>query len=687
MKNKLKASALSIAIMTSLTSYAEDKSSINNAVETITVVAPKSNSIKISSKQLVTLPGTSNDPIKGLEALPGVILATPNSGGPISEPAIRGSSRKDNLYLTDGLEMGYVFHNDGLSVYNPLLIESFELKTGAWSPKYTSADGGVIITQLRDASLGETSTIVDLGLYRSGFLHEQAVTENAAFYLSFRESLVHTYIENFIEDEDFSFATPPRNRDYQAKLNWYISETDKLTISANGAIDYLEIAFDEDGRDIAKNPDLSSGEKYQEYYHSQSIDWQRTGDNTDYQFNLNHLLSNQQEIEGDIFRWNADISQWIIKTDNIHYASDYDLQFGAQFKRINIDSNSSGRLLPCNTEFEICPPSYFSDVFNETNRFSINEYNAYLNLLGNLNEYVDYQLGLASIGSDLNNEHYFEPRASLGWQLNENNKLRFAYGLHHTWVDDYRLLSEISGNKALEATRSEHYTLSYNYRFSDTWQARLETYYKRFDNLAVANPKAQKTTPNQIIPNNAKQYLDVASGDAYGVEILINKAFTDNWSGWVSLAYSQTERYNPLTKETFNSEFDLPLVANIVLDYKLSEQWNFSAKWRFQSGRRYTEVLSATPYTEDTKKEPLFYIPQYGDFNGRSVSNYHRLDLRVDYISLWLEKEINLYFELLNAYGSKTIQEFEYSEDYSSFEKDYQFPDMPLPSVGITIKF
>ena len=676
-----------LAMMSAMNLAAQETPSVDNKLETITVVAPKSNSIKISSQQLVTLPGTGNDPIKGLEALPGVILATPNSGGPISEPAIRGSSRNDNLYLTDGLDMGYIFHNDGLSVYNPLLIESFELKTGAWSAQYNNANGGVIMTTLRDANGDAPQNVLDLGIYRSGFLLERAVGDDAAFYVSFRESLVHTYIDNFIEDEDFSFSVPPRNRDYQAKYNWFINDTDKLTLSASGAKDYIEIAFDEDGRDIAKNPDLASGEAFQEYYHSQAIDWQRAFDDVEWRINLNHLQTNQQSREGDVYSWNADITEWILKSDNAFSGENFDAQFGFELSNTEIDSRSSGRLLPCNTEFEMCPASYFSDTFSTQHEFDIQQYTAYINTVGQLSDSFSYELGFSAIGSDLNDENYIEPRTSLNWQLSDEQSVRVAYGKHHTWIDDYRLLSPISGNASMKASRSEHYTLNYTHSFGSFWQARFETYYKTFDGLVVANPNAQKRLPDQTIGANVPQYLDVATGKAYGAELLINKSFNDNWLGWFSIAYSKTDRKNPLTNQTFNSEFDLPWVANMVVDYTFNERWSLGAKWRFQSGRRYTDVVSAQPYYDDNTNKPLFYIPQYEAFNASSVKNYHRLDLRLDYNTTWLGKDTNFYFEVLNVYGSRTIQEFEYTPDYSSYEKDYQFPDMPLPSVGVTITF
>nr|MDC2854737.1 hypothetical protein [Ningiella sp. W23] len=46
---------------------------------------------------------------------------------------------------------------------------------------------------------------------------------------------MHTYVDNFIEDEDFSFSVPPRNRDYQAKLIWDIDNNNVLRATASGA--------------------------------------------------------------------------------------------------------------------------------------------------------------------------------------------------------------------------------------------------------------------------------------------------------------------------------------------------------------------------------------------------------------------------------------------------------------------
>lgn len=229
------------------------------------------------------------------------------------------------------------------------------------------------------------------------------------------------------------------------------------------------------------------------------------------------------------------------------------------------------------------------------------------------------------------------------------------------------------------------YTLSLDSNLGQGLGLKTELFYKELDNLIVANPDTQKRRLTQHVAG-APTFDDVASGESYGIELLLNKQLSEDWYGWASIAYSKTERDNPLTNQQFNSEFDLPWVANLVLDYKWNENWQIGAKWRFQSGRRYTQVQSATPYTE-TNNQPLFYIPQYGEFNAEQWGNYHRLDLRADYQTQVFGLESTIYIEVLNVYGSKTVQELEYNIDYSDFEKDYQFPDMPLPSIGITLNF
>ena len=540
--------------------FAEQTSEEAEELERISVIASKNNRLSISTKKLLTLPGTANDPLKALEALPGVVLAAPSSGGPIAAPAIRGSSSSDNLYMTDGIPVGYVFHNDGLSTYNPLLIDSFSLSSGAWGSQYDNATGGVILTQLREPSLTTPSANLELSLVRSGFLIESPLGEDMAGYLSFRESLVHTYVDNFIEDEDFSFKTPPRNRDYQSKFLWEYDDNNTLVFSATGAKDYIEIAFDADSRDVDKNPDLASGETRQEYYHSQALTWTNTNwDSVDFNITLSHLQKNQQEAEGEVFKWDADIDEWRISVNANTVVSGADLNIGGYFQIADIDFASSGRLLPCNIDFEMCPPSYFSSTYDEVGSLNVDTYLLHANVNKHLTESISLVAGISLVGNQFSDETYLEPRLQLNMPINDNHQIRLSYGKHHQWVDNYRFLMDTWGNPDLQAMEADHIVLGWDYRYSNDVQIRTELYYKTMKNMIVANPAAQITGPNQAINDDVTTFLNNGEGSSFGAELLISKTFSDDWFGWFSLAWSDTERENTLTSEKFNYQFDCQL--------------------------------------------------------------------------------------------------------------------------------
>ena len=67
-------------------------------LEVIQVLGRRPDGLTLSSEKILNVAGAGNDPLRALEALPGVILATPGTGGPVAKPAIRGSSPVDNEY-------------------------------------------------------------------------------------------------------------------------------------------------------------------------------------------------------------------------------------------------------------------------------------------------------------------------------------------------------------------------------------------------------------------------------------------------------------------------------------------------------------------------------------------------------------------------------------------------------------
>ena len=98
-------------------------------------------SSSLTGDELRSVPGTTGDPMKALQSLPGVAVTDDSS----SAPAIRGSRPSDNAYYIDFLPVGYLFHVGGLvSVVHSDLVTRFDLYSAAFGPEYDDVTGAVL---------------------------------------------------------------------------------------------------------------------------------------------------------------------------------------------------------------------------------------------------------------------------------------------------------------------------------------------------------------------------------------------------------------------------------------------------------------------------------------------------------------------------------------------------------------
>lgn len=675
------------------------------AVEVVEVLGRRPDAVRLSSKKILSVAGSGGDPLRALEALPGVTLATPATGGAVAKPAVRGSSPVDNQYQSDFLPVGYAFHNDGLSTFNPLLIQSFSLHSGAWGPEFKDATGAVVVTELRDPSFERSGWFVDAGAIRSALLYEGQISKDAAFYLSLRQSFVHLYIDNFIEDEEFDFSVPPRNNDFQSKVVWDMNPQHQLRVIATAANDKVRRRFDEGSRDVAKNPDLASGEGYRSSYQQLGTVWDSQHQLGGSKVALNYLQTSQDIEEGQAWNLFADIEELLLKKSTVIRFNNNELHWGLEAKQQDISWSARGRAQPCNPDMENCPPGLYTPILSEQAKVQVQFLSGHFNWQQQLPANWRFDAGLALDQNDFSQEFFAEPRFALNWDAAPGWQLSLNYGLHHQWFRRTELLSAVFGNPNLQLERAQHTAVGLSQRLSPVWSWQLQLYTKKLDELVVSHPARQRITDAaassaELLSSISGQttssepaFLNGGSGKAHGAELLLNRDLADGWYGWFSLAYASTKRHHDLTGQTFHYEWDLPWIANLVASYQWNEQWQLGLKWRYQSGRRYTEIYGARAvYARgqggiDLSLPPLFYDPTEGDLNAARRNALHRLDVRLDYRTRWGHYPVTFYAEVLNLYGSKTVQEQEWNADYSSYEEDYEFPDFPFPGVGISVQF
>lgn len=666
----------------------ETETQAEEEVEKIRVIGSKDSGLELSSEKILKVPGAGNDPIRAIESLPGVVLANGFA------PAVRGSSPNDMYYQSDDVPIGNVFHNDSVSTFHPNLIKSFELKTGAWEAGFNDAIGGVIDTRLRDPGFTEPTAIVDLSFLRTGVLFESKLSDDSAFYLAFRQSLIHLYIENLLDEEDFSFQQAPINNDYQFKYLHQINSDNKIVVQATGSNDEVGLLFADDSTEVKQNPDLAGEIGIKQFYHNQAVIWTNYSDFGETKFIFNRLERSGDLVIGQILDLDALTTDYLAKVINARDTDYGVLTLGAEYRQQQVDYSVTGKQQPCNQEFEVCPPSYYADTAFEEAILDINFYNIYADYDWDVAEDWVLRLGGVYTHNNYTDEDFVEPRLALKWQFSNDYKLKLAYGEHHQWFRQYKYLSETFGSPNLKLANAKHYVLGIEHEGASDWAWRLETYYKDMDDLIVSNPDLQVEEIGGEVVTSGDNYLNQGTGDAYGIEFLLNKAISNDWYGWLSIAYSKTERVNQLTSEEFSYEFDLPWIVNLVANYEFNENWQLGMRWRFQSGSLYTPIVGADPVyplddagVPDSSQAPVFYDPVEGEFNSERLEDFHRLDIRLDYETKWYGYETNIYFEILNLYGQKSVADFDYNEDYTEREEEYQFPESPIPSIGIQMVF
>jgi hypothetical protein len=649
-------------------------------LSTISIQGKLESGPKISTKKLLKVAGSGGDPLKAIEALPGVILGDDGEG----EPAVRGSSPADNYYQTDHMPVGYLFHVLGDSTYNPDTIEDFSLKAGAWDSQYGNANGAVLDTQLRDPYQEDISTIVDISFLRAGILVEGALTENSAFYASWREGLLDWYFDKIDEpDEGIAITQVPQYNDYQLKYHYRLSATSNFKFVALGARDHVTAILGEEFEEAKSEPELVGEFNLDGYYDSQGLffDTLLAGGSTAL-FVVSHKTQDFKLKVGSLLDVVAQSNDTRFKTQFETPLDNGDtLRTGLELIQDKVRYTTSGIYNPCNEDLELCGPYSTGITFNESDSFTMNSARAFTAYDWMVTPFLEVTLGINAVNDQHLNDSAVEPRLAARYQLNPIWTLTAAAGRHSQTPRDFFSTLENVGNPDLNMPTSQHVVSGFEYTLNEDISAKLEMYYKKLDGLIVSNPAYD----NDTAPDELK-YLNAANGNAYGLEFLLNKNLTDKWYGWLSLAYSKTDRKNELTGETFTYSYDRPWVANIVASYEMSKKTTLGFKWRYTSGSLVTPISGGVAvyqcgasFSEDAGSAeclgvvemdsgspvPYLYDPIEGKINSERLPAKHGLDIRIDYKKSAMTE---VYFELINAYGQQNISEYEYSDDYSSRE-------------------
>lgn len=262
-------------------------------------------------------------------------------------------------------------------------------------------------------------------------------------------------------------------------------------------------------------------------------------------------------------------------------------------------------------------------VYSEGSRESRLEDNLRLNSFAvhaeddwKLSEWLEANVGMRLQGynSDGKTHLFFEPRASLRLMMAKATSLKASYARMSQGMFLLTSGSMISPTDIwipiindMKPGVSDQLSLGVNHDLNSGLQLSVEGYYKWLDNVVDYREGLSFLTVNEW-----NEAVAQGKGKAYGIELLAQKT-VGNTRGHVSYTWSKSLRTFDREEMVLNAgrEFyasgDHRHNFNFSIIQRLSKNWDFTAAWTFQSGRRTN--IAATTVSQGLPEEYNAYYP------------------------------------------------------------------------------
>jgi len=339
---------------------------------------------------------------------------------------------------------------------------------------------------------------------------------------------------------------------------------------------------------------------------------------------------------------------------------------------------------------------------------------------------------------DILTKMYFAPRISLSYALDDVTTIRAVWGKYfqspgYEKFLDQGALFDFSERytRDLEAENAYHYVFGIERWLTGEWNARVEAYYKDFNDLIIQDKIAGSRYFTERIPGADPRYtsgwtrpisvksdsltqipVNNSEGEAYGLEFFLSKkniAGNTRLSGWISYSLAFAERHEE--DLTIPFRFDQRHTVNIVLNYELNSWLHFGMRWQYGSGFPMTtpvgiepriilvdndgDAVPETPYfasrrsSSGSQLREIIYDIDFGDrrLNARKPP-YHRLDLRATALTAFWGMDWSFYIDVINVYNRKNIIGYDHyvtPELTLGRRANSMFPI--IPTLGFSARF
>lgn len=632
---------------------------------------PLSNLVQ-SNEEIRRLPGGLEDVVRAISILPGVAQVQAGRNDLI----VRGGAPSENLFIIDNIEVPNINHfgtqgasGGPLSFVNLDFVEGTSFSTGGFGSRYGDKLSSVLTINLREGRKDRTGGKATISASQFGTNLEGPLGSSGNFIFSARRS----YLDFIFKAAGFGFV--PEYWDFLAKVNYHVGKRDHVVVLGIAALDNVKFFNDSQKQRFDNSRILGSNQNQL----VAGASWQHIFENGFSTVTLGQTYVDYSYGQSD------SLLVPIFKNRSFEYESSLrgDMLFHAA-KSTEISFGFLGKIPRVSSEI-ILRPLFTS--FGDS--LQVNATYATSALKGALYAQVSQDLGPArfTLGARID---YFDlidkklvssPRFSTTVPLAGGMNLNASIG-KYSQAPSYIWLVANPLNRQLNFVEATQYIVGVDNIIREDTRISLEAYVKDYSNYP-----ASLVRPYLVLANTGAGYggsdegfasfgidplTSKGSGQARGIELLAQKKLSEiPCYGTMSISYNVSE-FKALDGFARSSSWDQRWIINVGGGYVFGNEWEFSTKFRYATGRPYT------PFYPDGTQDP-------GLYNSIRIEPNHSLDVRVDRRWSFDNWTLVTYIDIQNVYNRKPVDIPRYSVQTRMVEQQASIGI--LPSLGISAEF
>ncbi len=620
--------------------------------------------IELSMEKVKKLPAFMGevDVLKTVTLLPGV-----QSGGEGNTGLyVRGGGPDQNLILLDGATVYNASHLFGFfSVFNADAIKNVSLYKGNMPAQFGSRLSSVLDITMKEGNYKEFQAEGGIGLVASRLTVQGPILKDkVSFIVSGRRTYIDALVQPILQAPRFENirGTGYFFYDLNAKINWQISDKDKLYLSGYFGRDVFTFINRESEFNVKIPWGNATGVLRWNHLFSSKLFSNVSLIYTNYDFAIG---STQNDFS---FNLASGVKNITGKIDFNYYASPkHDIKFGAELTHhILTPTNatletdvavlgSEGILSLHGNEAAV----YIGDDWEINKRLKINIGGrvSYFQQVGPFNRFIKDDFGQTvdtisyERGTNIADYLRAEPRFSARYKLNDLSSIKASYSQNYQYIHLARLATVslptdvwLPSTELIKPQFSQQVAIGYFRNFDDNnYEFSIEAYYKKMNNLVEF---ADGADPTQRINDNPDGVITQGRGEAYGAEFFVQKK-TGKFTGWIGYTLAWSIRmFDDLNNgKPFFDTFDRRHDLSIALTYEYNKRWTFSTVFVYATGNTLT--LPESLYFLEGK-----LVTEFGERNAFRFEPYHRWDLS----ATWLHKKTEKFnsswnFSIYNVYS------------------------------------